>query len=464
MILYQLHTINDFIMFVLKIYLFLFSLSVIIFLLIMTPEFIRRLVTKMNPIAAILFILILFFCFFNRTRNAVLLFILFILFVNSLVMFGSIFQAIFLKVIRRKSKIPDKMDYYPEITIIYPIKNESNIICNSIDKAFEVDYPPEKIKIIVIDDNSTDNTLDVLNNYSKKNKITVYKNDKEPGKASALNNILNNVSTEFLVIMDADHYMSKDFLKKALPYFKNPKVGLVQGMNCIRNGDQSIIAKLVELEYHGLYQVMYYLKPLPAYLGTGAVFKTEVFKMTGMFKNDISTEDLEFSFRIHQNNYEVIYSNKFCTYELATVKLNEFLRQRYRWLRGTWQAVKTQFSNMIVSKNMNFLKKLDFLSTCFFPCILLCSFLINVYYFFGFINVISWPVSMLWLFFINIPYILYYFLGVIFAKKTKMIPVVLLIPLFYALYSIAAFEAMFDEWVINSNYKGIKADRSGSHY
>ena len=375
-------------------------------------------------------------------------------------MYKTFLQAMKFKKLEKKNKIGDQIDFYPEVSIIFPLKNESNVICQSLDKVFEVDYPLDKINVIVIDDHSTDDTLEVLSKYSQKNKITIYKNDKEPGKASALNNFLKYINTEFLVIMDADHCMSKNFLKKSIPYFNNPKVGLVQGMHSIRNGNQSIIAKLVELEYHGLHQVIYYIQPMPVYLGTGAVFKTEVFKSVGVFNNDIPTEDWEISYRLHQRNHVVIFSNKFCTYELAPVSLSQFLKQRYRWLRGTWQAVKIQFSNMINSKNLDFEKKLNFLVICLFPLTLTAFFIINVFYSLAFLKIISWPFNPLWHVLIYIPYFLTYFLSIKYAKKPKIIPVLFLIPLFYSLYSIATFEAMFDEWVLKSEFKGVKSDRS----
>ena len=230
---YSFHSISDYILFALKFYLFLFSISTIIFLLLMTPKSISKIFKKRNIKTVILCLCILFFCIFYITRNIMIILSLLILSIGSYGMFASIFKAIYFKISRKKSKLLDQMENYSEISIIFPIKNEVNVICRSLDKVFEVDYPPEKINVIVIDDYSTDGTLDVLNSYSQKNKITIYRNDKEPGKASALNNFLDKISTEFLVIMDADHHMSKDFLKKALPYFNNPKVGLVQGMNCL---------------------------------------------------------------------------------------------------------------------------------------------------------------------------------------------------------------------------------------
>lgn len=461
---YSFSNMSDYILFALKLYLFLFSFCAVISLVLMMPKFFIRIFKKRSLASVIIFLCIIFFCIFYITRDIIIILSLLILFVSCFTMFLTVKRAISLKFLEmvstKKIKMTDKMDSYPDISIIFPIRNESNVICQSLDKVFEVDYPLGKINVIVIDDNSADDTLDVLNRYSQKNKITIYRNDKEPGKASALNNFLKYINTEFLVIMDADHYMSKDFLKKAIPYFNNPKVGLVQGMNCIRNGNQSIIAKLVELEFHGLHQVIYYTQPMPVYLGTGAVFKTEVFKSTGLFKNDIPTEDWELSYRIHQKNYEIIFSNKFYTYELAPVKLSEFLKQRYRWLRGTWQAVKTQFLNTINSKNVNLSKKINFLFICSFPFTLVSFFIINVFYSLAFLNIVSWPLNTIWYSFIYIPYFFCYFLGILYAKKLKMIPILFLIPLFYSLYSIATFEAMFDEWIINSEFKGVKSDRS----
>jgi cellulose synthase/poly-beta-1,6-N-acetylglucosamine synthase-like glycosyltransferase len=457
---YSFSNIGDCVLFAFKSYFFLFSFCAIISLIFLIPKFFFRIVKKRSLLSLIFFICIIVSCIFFITRDMIIILSLLTLLVSSYFMHKTFLQAMNFKKQEKKKEIPDQIDEYPEISIVFPLKNESNVICLSLDKVFEVDYPKEKINVIVIDDHSTDDTYEVLMKYSQKNKITVYKNDKDPGKASALNNFLKYINTEFMVIMDADHFMSKDFFQKSIPYFKNPKVGLVQGMHIIRNGNQSIIAKLVELEYHALHQVIYYIQPMPVYLGSGAVFKTEVFKSVGAFNNDIPTEDWEISYRMHQQNYEVVFSNRFCTYELAPVSLSEFLKQRYRWLRGTWQAVKIQFSNMLKSNHLNSEKKLNFLVICLFPLTLTAFFIINVFYSLAFLKIISWPFDPLWHALIYVPYYLSYFLSIKYAKKPKMAPVLLLIPLFYSLYSIATFEAMFDEWVLNSEFKGVKSDRS----
>ncbi|MGA2143311.1 MAG: glycosyltransferase family 2 protein [Brevinematales bacterium] len=358
-----------------------------------------------------------------------------------------------------KTGIPQVGDY-PEVSILFPLKNEQNVITRSLDKVFEADYPGDKIHVIVIDDHSTDGTAVILEEYKKKNPITLYHNQGKPGKASAINDFLPKLKTDFVVILDADHQMSKNFLKEAVQYFTDPKVGLVQGMNCIRNGNQSIVAKLVELEFIGLHQIIYYTKPMAVYLGSGAMIRTEAFKAAGEFNNDIATEDWELCFRIHQKNYNVIFSNRFCTYELAAVRVREFLKQRYRWLRGTWQAVKIQYANMINSKNMSVPKKIDFILAGFFPFTLVSYFTINVFYALDFLHIISWPINPVWLLCLNLPFMIYYVAASLFARKAHMLLVIPLVPLFYILYSMATFEAMFDEWVINSSFLGEKADRS----
>jgi len=460
-------------LFICKIYLSLFTVVVIAYFIIKTPNICLRLLQKKNPYAIAISLVIVSVFFFPLTRNIMIITSVLILSIYCLGLIESCRGAYLIRkgekwkwkksnisINKNNKYIIKNNENLKNITIIFSLKNESNVICRSLDKIFQLDYPQDKINVIVINDYSTDNTLDVLEQYSENHSITVISNINEAGKASALNSVLENITTELVLIMDADHHISKDFIKKAVKYFRNPEVGMVQGMNVIRNGNQSIISKLVEMEYHGLHQIIYYVKPMPVYLGTSAIFRSDIFKITGLFKNELATEDWELSFRMHQKCIESIFCKDCYTDELAPVTINSFYKQRYRWLRGTWQCIETHFSNMILSKNIQFTKKIDFVSVCIFPLALLSYLCINTCWGLDYFNLITLPIFPDTVLILQIPFILFYIQGIIYSKKYKTLPVVVLVPYFYTLYSLAAFEAMFDEWILKRKYHGEKMDRS----
>lgn len=463
--------IGDYILLFFKLYFFVLGLIAISYTIYLIPKFTYRLIKKPDIKSIFLILFLILFSIFNITRNILIITSFFVLVLYSVNFIISSYSAILLKIKEKSDKTKKPMnsdtknfsstDYdYPVISILFPLKNESKIICNSIDKVFEIDYPLDKINIVVIDDHSTDNTLEVLNSYSKKEKITILENDQEPGKASSLNKALQYINTEFVLILDADHYMSKDFLKKGIQFFNDKDVALVQGMNTIRNGKRSLISKLVEIEYNGLQQVFYYTRNAALFLGSGGLFRCESLRSTGNFNNDIPTEDWEMSYRLHQKGYKIIFCNKISTFELAPEKIKDFLKQRYRWMRGTWTGVKVQFSNIIKSTNIENSKRFEILSLAFVPIILFGNFLLFFFYSFSCIKIISFPIDLKIILLFHIPFYIFNILGLIFAKNIKSLPFILFIPYQYLLYSLSDFEAMIDEWVFNNKFKGLKADRS----
>lgn len=464
--------IGDYFLLFFKFYFFILGIFAVSYSIFLLCKFIYRIIKKPKIKSIIMILLLILLGIFPITRNIIIILSFSILvFYNANFIFMC-FSAVLLK-IKEKNKntkkfsdknpmvsFPDNYNY-PTLSILFPIKDESKIICNSLDKVLEVDYPIDKIDIVVIDDHSTDNTLEVLNNYSKKDMITILENDQELGKASAMNKALKHIKTDFVLILDADHYMSKDFLKNGIRFFDDCDVVMVQGGLTIRNGKRSLISKLVEIEYNHWHQIFYYTRSTTLFMGSGCIFRSNALKATGEFNNDIPTEDWEMSYRIHQKGYKTVYCNKFSTNELAPEKIKDFMKQRYRWIRGTWTGLKVQFSNILNNTKMDKSKKIEILSLGLLPIILIGYFVIYFFYSLGFINIIAFPIDFKIILLCHIPFYIYNILGLIFAKNLKNLPFIIFIPFEYLMYSLSGIEAMIDEWIFNSSFKGLKADRSG---
>ena len=83
----------------------------------------------------------------------------------------------------RKTEYPD---YEPEVSVIIPCYNEESNIKNCLDAVYSLDYPQEKMEVIVVDDGSTDNTLDVLKKLKKEHSNLIIARGKHEGKSESL--------------------------------------------------------------------------------------------------------------------------------------------------------------------------------------------------------------------------------------------------------------------------------------
>ena len=114
-----------------------------------------------------------------------------------------------------------RLKEYPFVTIAIPARNEEEVIELTLKSAINIDYPRDKYEIILILNDSKDDTLKIAKEVKRKNKDTLIKilDIKEKGKGLALNKALKIANGEFFVLLDADSYVEKGALKELLTYF-----------------------------------------------------------------------------------------------------------------------------------------------------------------------------------------------------------------------------------------------------
>ena len=125
------------------------------------------------------------------------------------------------------------LDFEPELTIVLPMRNESSNVVRKIDEVATMDYPQNKISLMVIDSGSTDNTAQIA--YNHLSSFTSFKECRVitleiPGKSVAVNHALQNIDTDFFIMMDSDSSCAPDSIRKLTRWFSdNDSVGAVCG-------------------------------------------------------------------------------------------------------------------------------------------------------------------------------------------------------------------------------------------
>jgi len=118
--------------------------------------------------------------------------------------------------------------FYPSVSIIIAAYNEDNVIRDKIEKILNLDYPPDKLEIIVASDASTDKTDDIVKEFTSRGVILVRQKTRG-GKTSVQNLAVKYAKGEILVFSDATTVFDNQALKKLVRNFKNPSVGCVGG-------------------------------------------------------------------------------------------------------------------------------------------------------------------------------------------------------------------------------------------
>ncbi len=125
--------------------------------------------------------------------------------------------------------------YEPSASLIIPVHNEEKIICNKIQNTLSLDYPKDKLEILIISDGSTDRTGEISREYENDG-VKLFEQPARKGKASALNRGLHEAKNEIIVFSDASIFLEKEALRSILRPFSDNRIGCVSGEDYIPNG------------------------------------------------------------------------------------------------------------------------------------------------------------------------------------------------------------------------------------
>jgi len=135
----------------------------------------------------------------------------------------------------------------PSVSLIIPAYNEEKIIARKIQNSLELDYPPERLEIVVISDGSNDATESVARQAAGDRIRLVFRQDHQ-GKTACLNAVLASLTGQIVIFTDANAFFLPDAALRLVDRFRDPRVGCVMGELQYRSGD-SLNAELGE----GLY-------------------------------------------------------------------------------------------------------------------------------------------------------------------------------------------------------------------
>ncbi|MCX6757654.1 MAG: glycosyltransferase family 2 protein [Candidatus Nomurabacteria bacterium] len=237
------------------------------------------------------------------------------------------------KIVIRKEDI--ELDHYPSVTIIVPCYNEENTVGSTINSLSALNYPKDKLNIIVVDNASKDGTWDVLQNYIENPQIKIFQETKI-GKHNALNKGLENISTEFVGCLDADSTVHPEALKRIMTYFSNPITMAVAPSIVVNNPK-----KLIQYAQRAEYDMAHYNKKMLAFLGgihvtpgPFSIFRKEVFEQIGVYTKAHHTEDQEIALRMQKNGLKIDHAPDAYVYTNSPNSVPKLYRQRVRWIYG----------------------------------------------------------------------------------------------------------------------------------
>lgn len=271
-------------------------------------------------------------------------------------MFISFYLLIMILLLYFKNK--NNLEFIPKLTknygltIIVPAFNEQETIQDTIKAIYNTSYK-NLLQVIVVNDGSKDNTGKLARVLQKEYKTLVVLDKPNSGKANSINYALKYVQSELVGIIDADSFPHKDAFSRLVGYFDNSKVGAVTAA-CVPRNQNTFLEKLQAIEYKVIAfsrKLLEFIDSIYVAPGSLTIYRKKALEDIGGFNSKNITEDIEATWHLLKNNWEV----KMCFNSYVTTKvpntLKPWFNQRRRWALGGLQCIQ-QYRKSIFRENM----------------------------------------------------------------------------------------------------------------
>ncbi|MCU7491224.1 MAG: glycosyltransferase [Bacteroidota bacterium] len=266
----------------------------------------------------------------------------------------------YMKSLKEKKEVDAKEYDLPSCTILIPAHNEDKVIGQTIEAMLRLNYPKDKLEIIVINDGSKDRTKEIIQHYaSLDSRVVLFdvpKGEGGKGKSRALNLGIRQAKNDIIAIYDADNTPDANALRYLVIQLTTHKdLGAVLGKFRTVNKNTNLLTKFINIEtlsFQSMLQAgrwqMHRIATLP---GTNFVmWKWLIYKLGG-WDEEALTEDSELSIRIYQEGYKIKFIPYSITYEQEPQEWKVWIKQRMRWVRGNNYVIAKFFKQIPKFKN-----------------------------------------------------------------------------------------------------------------
>jgi cellulose synthase/poly-beta-1,6-N-acetylglucosamine synthase-like glycosyltransferase len=287
---------------------------------------------------------------------------------------------------RPAKKTSKRPTYYPSVSMVVPCFNEGNTLAGTITSLLNMEYPKEKLEILVIDDGSKDNTREIGEEYAKRFPAQVkYFHKKNGGKFTALNFAIEKSTSEFIGCLDADSFVEPDALIEVMKRFEEDKetMAIVPVMKVHNPKTPLEVMQVAEYTF-GIFvkKIFDNLGAISVLPGPFSIYRREVFKIVGPFHRAHNTEDMEIAFRIQKHGLKIVNAHTAFVYTTVPKTVRSLVTQRVRWTQGFLQNSKDYWFMFGNPKFGNFgLFALPFSISMFFGALYMTCFLVYQFFY-----------------------------------------------------------------------------------
>lgn len=229
----------------------------------------------------------------------------------------------------------------PSVSVIIPAFNNEKTIGQTLEGLKNIDYPADKIEIIVVNDASTDRTAEVAARYQ----CQVVQRQKRGGCAAAKNTGVEYAKNEIIAFIDADVMVTKNWLKELVAPFKDSAVGATGGRLKNKLRMNNTLERFIELDH--FYRTR--KEDTVSAPGSNSAYRREVLEVVGKLDPYIG-EDPDLPYRVHSHGYRIVYTEKAVVYHPYPNDIWTYFKKHvyYGWQRVMIFLLRPQCRALVV--------------------------------------------------------------------------------------------------------------------
>lgn len=226
--------------------------------------------------------------------------------------------------------------WWPSVSIIIAAYNEEEVIGRTLSRCLELDYPEERLEVVVGSDGSTDGTVEIAQQHEGE-RVQVVAFPERRGKLSVISDCVARAGGDVLVFTDANTVLSRDSVRRLARHFNDPRVGAVCGELRLLTADGPLADEGLYWRYEMVLKILE--SRLDSVLGAnGAIYavRKDLFpKLAG----NLITEDFVIPMKVRASGFRVLYDPEAVAVEDAPATVSDEFRRRIRIGAGNWQAL-----------------------------------------------------------------------------------------------------------------------------
>ncbi len=237
--------------------------------------------------------------------------------------------------------------YEPTVSVVIPMFNEGEGIYRTLKSLVNLDYPKDKLEIVVVDDCSTDDSYQWARQAAREHpNVSVMRNPVNMGKRKGINRAVRRSKSEIIVSVDSDVVVDNQAIRSLVKRFVRPEIAAVGGRVNVINKDDNWLTRMQTVKYYFGYEylknvenafntVMCLSGCLTAYRREVLMELEPILENRSMFGISIKYgEDRFLTRQIVKAGYQTTMTLEANSYTMVPNNLSTYFSQQLRWRRS----------------------------------------------------------------------------------------------------------------------------------